>query len=528
MHPDEVAFLEAIHAGDETARLVFADWLDDRGDPRGPWIRDPEIWPFMAPDATDPVRRLLRAANSDQLLARLGPAAMPTLARLLRDEDATEHYCAMQGIKKLLPRPMQRNLYSPEAGAEMQRLVGPHAAEMVQALAAMLGNKTACRNEVVAWLVALSRGAAGAAVAPALATALRDDDENFRVVVAHTLSDVPLTADLVPALTGALRDENGRVRQCAATALGRLGAKAVESVPALTAALRDESADVRLFAAYALQGIGAAALEAVGPLVEVALDDEPESVSRAAQSALRAIDPDSALTVAALNDVLRSPKKRLRAAAAEALDTIATQSTRETGLCAAEAVPALVTSIPALARALRDDHLNVRVTAGTALARLGTSAVNAVPALVTALGDRFEEMRQVAAWALSQIGIAAVPALVATLGDERAEARDAAALALEWLREQERDAEKRRASDAADEIRGARGWHYGLPPCLVPPNDDEGASPANRPAGDGDDAQPGDRPDRDAKGAGGPGRSRRTWWGGFQVSQLQKRRRISG
>src|SRR5205823_3531385 len=25
--------------GDLTARLVYADWLDDRGDPRGPWLR---------------------------------------------------------------------------------------------------------------------------------------------------------------------------------------------------------------------------------------------------------------------------------------------------------------------------------------------------------------------------------------------------------------------------------------------------------------------------------------------------------
>src|SRR5207248_6701651 len=25
--------------GDLTAKLVYADWLDDRGDPRGPWLR---------------------------------------------------------------------------------------------------------------------------------------------------------------------------------------------------------------------------------------------------------------------------------------------------------------------------------------------------------------------------------------------------------------------------------------------------------------------------------------------------------
>ncbi len=34
-----------------------------------------------------------------------------------------------------------------------------------------------------------------------------------------------------------------------------------------------------------------------------------------------------------------------------------------------------------------------------------------------------------------------------------------------------------------------------------------------------------DRPDRDAEGTRHPGQSRRTWWRGYQVSQLQKRRR---
>ncbi|MFM8274040.1 MAG: TIGR02996 domain-containing protein, partial [Gemmata sp.] len=33
---DEQGFLAAIATGDHTARLVFADWLDERGDPRGP------------------------------------------------------------------------------------------------------------------------------------------------------------------------------------------------------------------------------------------------------------------------------------------------------------------------------------------------------------------------------------------------------------------------------------------------------------------------------------------------------------
>ena len=42
---EEAAFVAALAANptDKTAALVFADWLDDRGDPRGPMLRDDEV-----------------------------------------------------------------------------------------------------------------------------------------------------------------------------------------------------------------------------------------------------------------------------------------------------------------------------------------------------------------------------------------------------------------------------------------------------------------------------------------------------
>jgi uncharacterized protein (TIGR02996 family) len=43
---DEAAFLAAISAApaDDTARLVYADWLDDHSDPRGPYLRAECAW----------------------------------------------------------------------------------------------------------------------------------------------------------------------------------------------------------------------------------------------------------------------------------------------------------------------------------------------------------------------------------------------------------------------------------------------------------------------------------------------------
>jgi uncharacterized protein (TIGR02996 family) len=56
MDAQESAFLTAIkqNAEDETRRRICADWLEERGDPRSAWVRDSEIWLFMAPDAADP------------------------------------------------------------------------------------------------------------------------------------------------------------------------------------------------------------------------------------------------------------------------------------------------------------------------------------------------------------------------------------------------------------------------------------------------------------------------------------------
>lgn len=41
MHPEEAAFQDALDVNPEdwTTRLVFADWLEERGDPRGPGYR---------------------------------------------------------------------------------------------------------------------------------------------------------------------------------------------------------------------------------------------------------------------------------------------------------------------------------------------------------------------------------------------------------------------------------------------------------------------------------------------------------
>jgi uncharacterized protein (TIGR02996 family) len=62
-HPDELAFLAKIadHPDYPLPRLVFADWLEERGDRRAAWVRDDAIWEWMKPDAHDPIPGILAA-----------------------------------------------------------------------------------------------------------------------------------------------------------------------------------------------------------------------------------------------------------------------------------------------------------------------------------------------------------------------------------------------------------------------------------------------------------------------------------
>ncbi|MBY0231969.1 MAG: TIGR02996 domain-containing protein, partial [Gemmataceae bacterium] len=85
---DETHLLAAIEAGDDTARLALADLLEERGDPRASWVREPRVFAWMLPGLRDPVPALVETAAGDDwekardardLLPLLGAAAVPAL-----------------------------------------------------------------------------------------------------------------------------------------------------------------------------------------------------------------------------------------------------------------------------------------------------------------------------------------------------------------------------------------------------------------------------------------------------------------
>src|SRR3954470_250553 len=105
---DEATFLRMLAADPENKDLsrVFADWLEERGDPRAAWVRDPVIWRHARPDFRDPIPGLAAELGSAQrryqitrALASFGAAAVPAVVAAMRtdDENIREHGKAVLG-----------------------------------------------------------------------------------------------------------------------------------------------------------------------------------------------------------------------------------------------------------------------------------------------------------------------------------------------------------------------------------------------------------------------------------------------
>lgn len=78
---DEDAFIRALRErpDDETTRLVYADWLDDRSDPRAEYLRVEAAWVALQP-SDEQYRPLYRRVS--QLAAALEPEWFATVSRM--------------------------------------------------------------------------------------------------------------------------------------------------------------------------------------------------------------------------------------------------------------------------------------------------------------------------------------------------------------------------------------------------------------------------------------------------------------
>ncbi len=395
-----------------------------------------------------------------QVLADIGPAALPILIAHLRDSHENVRAVAAGAVGRLhaldaLPALVKMRRDSSEwvresmvealgriggaswGLARRRRLLGRalgapsrllawvvrrptppapsgNAAELIDRAvftlrAALTDPATAVRTQAARALGLI--GPAASASAPELIDLLRDENETVRCQAAESLGKVEGSPEkVVAALVGLLQDVSQAVRAAAARTLGSLKGKAEEAVPALVPLLQDREESVRQAAAEAVGRIGTLNGDATPKLVE-GLGSADNVVRAETAEALGSIGETAVEATPALVQALKDANDRVRAKAAEALGKI--------GEGAAEAVPSLV-------HALRDKDNWVSAMAAEALGQMGESADDAIPALVRSLDHINPQVRANAAEALGKMGEVAaisVPALEKAAQDEDAGVR---------------------------------------------------------------------------------------------------------
>ena len=404
--------------------------------------------------ATDTLTREQRD-QLPQVLATIGPAAVPDLIRHLDDPNEHVRAVAVATLGRLraaagLPQMIARaNDSSDLVRLSLAQALG----EIVSASAPALPRARRRRGEWRVWRVIAVRrwntpphGDPVALVVPALRNALRDSAASVRAAAAASLGQLgpTLAAEVAPDLLGLLADADETVRERATEALGRLGASDPASIAALVGLLQDPSPAIRIAAIRALGALRTAACEAVSHLVPL-LQDRDEAVRTAAAEAVGKIGTLCEAATNTLTEGLSSTDNVVRARTAEALGTI--------GEAAADVAPALV-------EAATDENDRVRAKAVEALGKMGEAAAEvAVPHLVRALRDPDNWVSALAAEALGEMGAAAdeaIPALTRSLRHPNPQVRTNAAEALGKLGAGGRPAVSALERAATDEDSGVR------------------------------------------------------------------------
>ena len=202
------------------------------------------------------LKRLLYSRNEDlqretfEIIRRMGPAAIPMLADLLRHDRASIRRSAVDALIDLAP--------------DTERLQ--------PALRRALGDG----DSLVARDAARALGALGKRAAPsvsALVKALAHEEPHVRLYAAEALASIgPKAAKATKDLAGTVGDPIPGVRWAACEALASIGPAAQPAVPELIKALKDEFLYVRICAAGALGSIGPKAQPALAAL-RVAAED---------------------------------------------------------------------------------------------------------------------------------------------------------------------------------------------------------------------------------------------------------------
>ncbi|MHC4984071.1 MAG: HEAT repeat domain-containing protein [Planctomycetota bacterium] len=328
-----------------------------------------------------------------------------------------------------------------------------------------------CYAAQALWRTGVHFGGAARGGIPELIELLKDKDDAVVMWVADALGAMgPAAKPAVPAMVDVVRDtkRGPLARGDAAWSLGFIGPAAEGAVPVLTGTLEDEDIWVSVSAATALvlicpdetppidvlirglrvtrcraenglQYAGPRAKRALPALV-VALGEVMAATEALAAQARRA--PPARPIMAPYQNSLRTAISSIGPATKKEVPALTklllehekakVRQTAAVALRQSEPGPEIREAVPALAAALRDKEVGVRICAVIALQSIGLYAKEAVPALTAATRDADATVRNYASGALDSIRQAEqrMVSMIEALKHERALVRQTTAEAL--------------------------------------------------------------------------------------------------
>ena len=353
------------------AAAIVIHWLANRGpNYQG---KDISYW-FDHPRTMTPLATSAGSLEGEAFRA-MGPAAVPYLTKMLRENNWWENFYSTQcskhwkqlplWIQTILPRPTLE-IYRRVRAASLLENMGPSA-------------RTAAPDLIKVYRAEYAKAAGSR-------TSIGMLRERLIQAVAAVGGEDP---EIVPVLLIAMIEPDDQVQGQAHIALGNINVIAAvkKCVPDLVETLDNPQAKMRYSAAALLGLTTSERHEAILPLVR-ALSDEDETVGFAAGNSLRNAGRDALLPV--LHDALQSQNDRLRWNAAVFLNEWGPDEAKRT-------VPVLMQAL------LRHSNSRFRAKAAVLLGQLGPEGKEAIPALTQALQDQDALVRDRAADALKKI-----------------------------------------------------------------------------------------------------------------------------
>ncbi len=391
-------------------------------------------------------------SRAAQVLARVATegggstAYVEPLTEALRDKDPLVRYHAAEGLTAMGAKavPSLINLMwstKDNERARAARLLARIGKPSVDPLIAMLIDRETSNDSKIVAINTLGIIADERAVKP-LAMLLRDQNSTIRQHAAFALGMLGKPA--AEQILEMANSSTTATREGAVEALG--GIKTPAAIDKLIASLNDSSPTVRTAAVRALGETGSE--RAVRPLIDVLKDENSPLKSLAATS----LGHLGQIAVPDLLTQLRSAHPATRSLAANALGEIGSKDAvaalielvkTDSSAARGDAIEALgkigsPAAIETMLPLARSGSVSLRKKTIAALSQIDDKRV--VDTLVAGLTDQYEEIRQIAATGLGNVGSKEVIPILERVAqtDANSDVRDAAINSIEQIKSQER------------------------------------------------------------------------------------------